>query len=125
MNVKIRQNASRYVNRGVIPTEHSEQCAVAQWLQWRHVWFFAIPNGAKMGPAECAKMKREGLRPGVPDLLIVDRGLKLAVEMKRRKGGVVSPEQRDAMAHLGGQGFVCYVARGAEDAIGWLTGMGL
>lgn len=103
-----------------MPTEHAEQCAVASWLRAQGVWFFAVPNGAKMGPAEAAKMKREGLRPGIPDLLIVDKGKRIALEMKRREGGRVSPEQASAMAHLGGEGWMCIIAHGAEDAIGVL-----
>jgi len=102
------------------PTEHAEQCAVASWLRARGVAFFAVPNGAKMGPAEASKMKREGLSPGVPDLMVVDQGNRIALEMKRREGGRVSPDQRAWLDHLEGQGWTCYVAHGAEDAIGWL-----
>lgn len=103
-----------------LPTEHSEQCAVATWLRKRKIRFFAVPNGAKMGPAEAAKMKREGLTPGVPDLWIVDRGVKLVIEMKRREGGTVSKAQKTWLAHLEGQGWDCVVCHGAGEAIGYL-----
>ena len=103
-----------------LPTEHAEQCAVASWLRRRGVWFFAVPNGAKMGAAEAAKMKREGLRPGVPDLLIVDRGRLLALEMKARESGRPTPEQNAAMEHLTSQGWDCGVCHGAKEAIQWL-----
>jgi len=103
-----------------LPSEHAEQCAVASWLRARGIAFFAIPNGAKMGAAECAKMKREGLSAGVPDLVVLDRGLRLALELKRREGGRVSADQQAWLDHLAGQGWDCFVAHGAEEAIAWL-----
>jgi len=103
------------------PSEHAEQVAVAAWLRARHIWFFAVPNGAKMGAREASKMKREGLRPGVPDLLIVDRGCKLALEMKSRDPKArPTKEQEVSLAHLAAEGFDCCVAHGAKEAIGWL-----
>jgi hypothetical protein len=106
---------------GKYPTEHAEQCAVATWLRMRGVWFFAVPNGAKMGPAEAAKMKREGLEPGVPDLLIVDNGKMLALELKSRDPKArASKEQKAWLLHLDGEGWDCKVAHGAEEAISWL-----
>ncbi len=107
-----------------LPTEHAEQCAVASWLRRRNIWFFAVPNGAKMGPAECAKMKREGLEVGVPDILIVDRGQRLALEMKARGSGTTSKAQKAWLAHLEGQGWDVAVCHGAGEAIAWLKEMG-
>ena len=106
------------------PTEHAEQCAVVQWLRARHVWFFAVPNGAKMGARECAKMKKEGLESGVPDLLIVDKGRRIALEMKRRNGGRVSPAQKRWLEHLEDEGWTCLIAHGAKEAIEVLTEVG-
>jgi hypothetical protein len=107
-------------DKNTFPSEHAEQCAVATWLRGRGIAFFAVPNGAKMGPAECAKMKREGMSPGVPDLFVLDMGLRLVVEMKRRDGGVVSKDQRAWLDHLTSQGWDVMVAYGAEEAITWL-----
>jgi hypothetical protein len=104
------------------PTEHAEQCAVATWLRGRGVRFFAVPNGAKMGAAECSKMKREGLTTGVPDLVVVDRGLLVAVEMKSRDPKATTSREQDAwLEHLEGQGWTCFVCHGAEEAIGELV----
>lgn len=102
------------------PTEHAEQVAVASWLRRHGVWFFAVPNGAKMGAREAAKMKKEGLEPGVPDLIILDSGKKLAIEMKARNGKGASKNQRRWLAHLETQGFDVIVCHGAEKAIAWL-----
>ena len=62
-----------------------------------------IPNGGKRGKAEAAKLKRMGVKPGVPDLhLPIARGgfHGLYVEMKRLDGGRVSSEQRVWLAAL-------------------------
>lgn len=103
-----------------MPTEHAEQCAVASWLRRRKIWFFAVPNGAKMGAAEAAKMKREGLESGVPDLLIVDRGRRLALEMKARESGTASPDQKRWLDHLAAEGWTVAIKHGAKEAIAWL-----
>ncbi len=47
--------------------------------------------------AEAVKLKREGVRAGAPDLVLVHvsplNGRPVMVEMKRKKGAVYSPEQ--------------------------------
>lgn len=42
-------------------------------LQYRHIsWaLFHVPNGGKRNSIEAAKLKAMGVRPGVPDLLLV------------------------------------------------------
>ena len=66
------------------------------------------------------KFKREGLRAGYPDLgLDMARGEYhgLRIEMKRRKGGVVSIEQLAWHNLLRKQGYAVRVCKGADDAI--------
>lgn len=100
-----------------IPTEHEEQVAFVKWfrLQFPRVMIFAIPNGGDRHAAVAAKMRAEGVTPGVPDLFIPDWHLFL--EMKRRKGGRVSPEQKRVMEHLEMAGYTCAVARGVDEAM--------
>ena len=79
-----------------------------------------IPNGGKRGKAEAAKLKRMGVKPGVPDLhLPVARGgfNGLYVEMKRLDGGRVSSEQRVWLAALHAAGHCVAVCEGHEQAI--------
>lgn len=100
-----------------IPTEHQEQVNFVRWfrLQFPRVLIFAIPNGGDRHAAVAAKMRAEGVMPGVPDLFIPD--WRLFVEMKRRKGGRVSPEQKKVMEHLEMAGYTCAVARGFDEAM--------
>jgi len=74
-------------------TEHGHQCAFFQWLALtgKHEipdadLIFSVPNGGERTPSEGAKMRAEGLRPGVPDIeWAVPAGSfhGLFVEMKR------------------------------------------
>ena len=99
-----------------LPSEHLEQVRLVSWFRktYPDVRIFAIPNGGARTGSQGAKFKAEGVSPGVPDLFIPAWGM--WVEMKRAKGGTVSPEQKDWMAHLEGIGHRCIVGRGFEDA---------
>lgn len=78
-----------------IPTEHQEQVAFVEWfrLQFPGVMIFAIPNGGARNIVTAKKLKAEGVLPGVADLYILK--WRLWIEMKRRKGGVLSKEQKE------------------------------
>jgi hypothetical protein len=52
--------------------------------------------------------------PGIPDLFCPE--WRLWVEMKRIKGGVVSPEQKGMIEYLRGVEYHVIVGKGAEDA---------
>ena len=58
--------------------EHLEQCSLIEWCDWHgypYNLIFAIPNGGDRNPVVAAKMKAEGVRKGVLDLLLpVARG---------------------------------------------------
>lgn len=99
------------------PTEHLEQRNFVMWFRqtYRPIRIFAIPNGGYRGKTEALKLKVEGVSPGVPDLYVPD--WKLWIEMKRIKGGVVSPEQKDWHEYLRGIGDTVMVCYGCEDAI--------
>lgn len=113
-----------------VPSEHAEQVRVIQWFEanCRDVkgLLFAVPNGAhlagnaKRRMAQVSSLKAEGLRTGVPDLILpVARGEYhgLAIEMKRQKGGTLSEPQRRWREKLTEQGWLSVVCLGAESAI--------
>jgi hypothetical protein len=109
----------------VIPTEHQEQVALFEWAAFQEcVWpelrlLHAIPNGGKRDKVTAARLKAEGVKPGVPDVCLpVPRGDKhgLYIEMKRRKGGSVSADQLKWIESLMRQGYECHVCRGCEEA---------
>ncbi len=105
-----------------IATESQEQAAFVAWfrLQFPGVLIHAIPNGAYLSGTprqradQMARLKAEGLEPGIPDLHIPSRGL--WIEMKRRHGGRLSPEQRHAIHQLESLGDTVIVAKGWDAA---------
>lgn len=111
-----------------VPTEHEEQAVVIAWWsmyaplkQVDYRLLFAIPNGAHKSPGQAAKFKREGLRPGVPDLLLaLPRKGKagLFLEMKRVGGKVKPGSDQDQYAQLlRSVGYEVVECAGADQAI--------
>lgn len=109
-----------------VPTEDEEQATVIEWAELNAVHFpdlkllYAIPNGGKRDVREAAKFKRTGVKPGVPDLhLPVPKGgyHGLYIEMKRKKDGKLSPDQREWLRILTEQGHYCAVCKGWEQAV--------
>lgn len=69
---------------------------------------YHIPNGGKRGKVEAIHFKAEGVKAGVPDICLpVPRGEwhGLYIELKRREGGRVSPEQTKWLEDLMRQGY--------------------
>ena len=110
------------------PSEHVEQCEVIQWCNktaYRYGVFelrliFAIPNGGQRARTTGARLKAEGVKPGIPDLMlpVARSGYHgLFIEMKRVQGGGLSPEQVAWRDNLKEQGYSCIQCRGAPMAI--------
>ena len=97
-------------------SEHDEQVGFVVWFRSRFpgVLILAVPNGGKRHPGTARKLKAEGVVPGVPDLFVPEWSL--WVEMKRAKGGRLSPDQREVIAYLESIGHSVVVGHGAEDA---------
>ena len=97
-------------------SEHVEQREFVSWFRqtYRPVRIFAIPNGEARSRTVGARLKLEGVSPGVPDLFVPEWGL--WIEMKRAKGGTVSAVQKDWHRYLGDIGQRVIVAHGCEDA---------
>ena len=115
----------RKARRNFTPSEHDEQVNLMQWAAHTACThpelrlLYAIPNGGQRHKVTAAKLKAEGVRAGIPDLnLPVPRGTfcGLYIELKRRQGGRVEPEQRDWLNALEAQGYRTYVCRGWESA---------
>ena len=107
------------------PSEEQEQEAVFEWVVLMRNQYpeldllYHCPNGADRHPAVAAKLKRQGVKAGVPDLFLpVARGgfHGLYIELKRRKGGRVSEEQASWLKALEGQMYRAVVCHGAEEA---------
>ena len=107
------------------PSEEQEQAAVFEWamLMERQLPELALlyhcPNGGDRHPAVAAKLKALGVKKGVPDLFLpVARGgwHGLYVELKRKKGGKLSEDQKAWLEALTDQKFMAVRADGAEQA---------
>ena len=119
------------MRKELIPSEHDEQARLIEWAEWMaktkspdYALLFAIPNGGQRNKVTAAKLKAEGVKPGVPDLFLpVPKGIYcgLFIEMKRRRGGRVSPDQVRWLAELMSRGYKCIVARGCDQAIEAIT----
>lgn len=116
-----------------VPLEHDEQCALHRWLLARDIPHFAIPNGAILGGhnryAQLARLRAEGFAPGAPDLILLPPvpkapHLRCAIELKRTKGGQLSPAQRGVHPVMRKCDWVVIVARGWKHAAEELEGLG-
>jgi hypothetical protein len=106
------------------PTEAQEQARLCQWLSSKGVAYFAVPNGAYFGvrdPIYGSRLKRAGVRPGVPDLILIKRapdGRPIAIELKRSVGGRLTKHQKRQHELMRKEGWHVLVGHGAEDAVG-------
>ena len=107
-------------------TEHEEQKALIKWWSTAcngfgipEVCLFAIPNAARRSMKIASMLKAEGMRSGIPDLILaVPRGEKhgLFIEMKKTKGGRVSDNQKIMLSAFSEQGYETQVCKGFEAA---------
>ena len=104
--------------------EHREQVALVEWAALitprcpALALLFAVPNGSERHPVVAAKLKAEGVRPGVPDLwLPVARGgfHGLVIELKA-PGGRTSPDQDWWLHELSAAGWHVMVCHGWQQA---------
>lgn len=110
--------------RAPMPTEEQDQIALIEWFdQWApkplRERLAAVPNGGYRMAKTAGRLKAQGVRPGFPDLLLLTpRGgyAGLIIELKRVRGGVVSPQQADWHTWLRAQGFFVQVCAGFEAA---------
>lgn len=117
---------------GSAPLEHDEQVELFEWAdaaQGEHpelCMLFAIPNGGARHPAVAAQLKAEGVKAGVPDIMLaVARGRwhGLFVELKRAdRSNHATSAQRAWMEMLRRYGYSAIVCYGATDAINAIMG---
>lgn len=85
------------------PTESQEQIMLVQYLdilerQGKVLYFSWSGNGQFQKSIQVKmKMKREWIRPWMPDMMIVLQNNLLFIELKRKKGGKVTDEQKKAI----------------------------
>lgn len=102
---------------------------LATWLDVIGLVWCHVPNGGVRNPIAGARLKAQGVKPGVPDVLIFTSPPRIsatgaAIELKRLNGGRTSIEQTGWHDTLRNLGWRVHVAKGALDAIDWLQGLG-
>lgn len=117
---------ARSKNFNRVPTEDQEQMTVMSWAHRTKFkdgrlsdYLFHIPNGGSRNIIEATKLKKMGVKAGVPDLqLIVPNGEVhgLWIELKAQKGKL-QPSQQIMIQRLEAQGYMCKVCFGADEAI--------
>jgi len=126
----------------VILSEDQECEEFSIWLDRRKLLYTHVPNGGLRNPVEASKLKRMGVKPGVPDYLIFEpsfcglsicptcideiRHLGIAIEMKRTRGSQadVKPKQLAWLSALREKGWLTHVAFGHLDAVRWMESLG-
>lgn len=109
-------------------SEHNEQSSFVEWLEVNRYKFTAIPNSTFTSFSQQRKNKSEGVRPGLPDMLVIVKNQLVWIEMKRKdrkpkrggKGGVsdVQKEWHDILNKCDNcQVFVCYGDLEAREVI--------
>lgn len=100
-------------------SEAHEQIAVVNYCDILGIPVFHVPNGGIRNKIEAANLKRQGVKAGVPDLVIPCARCGyhgLYIEMKT-KTGRISDKQKEWLKLLRKEGYAAYVARGASQAI--------
>lgn len=98
-------------------TEDTDQKLLVSYMELlKDVKFTHIPNstftkswGVKM------RNKALGVRAGFPDLVIIIKNKFFCIELKREKGGVLSPFQKDWIQALEEAHIPVYVCKGFEE----------
>ena len=108
-----------------IPTESEEQqllfdfCMRVRYKYPELDMLVHTPNEGKRNVYNGARLKREGLRKGFPDISLycpVGRYHGLMIEMKRKKGSTITKEQKEWIEKLNAQGYAAVFAYGCEQA---------
>lgn len=110
-------------------SEHDVQKTAVALLRKAGVCFFAVPNGGLREKHTALKLWQEGVQKGVPDLIILDppRGtaaegwVGTAIEIKRAKGGRVSPEQIGWLKAFSEREWKAHIANGLAQLLALLV----
>lgn len=134
MRTKIFKKETKVVDGYLrYPTEAYEQVKLCDWLDRNCILYTHPPNGEKRPIKSAMRLKRMGVKPGVPDILVfsrphletyrLDEVRGLAIEMKSLKG-VLSTSQKIFHERLTEHGWVVATCKSAEEAIVFLMGFG-
>ena len=69
----------------IIPLEIYEQVDLCKWLDAKRLLYFAVPNGGSRHKLEAINLKKQGVKPGVSDMVVLLKDKILFIELKRQK----------------------------------------
>lgn len=100
-------------------TEFEIQKSIVRYLELRKILYFAIPNGELRSKATGAKLKRMGVKAGVPDLFIChpsrdSYGLFLEI---KSSSGRLSQQQTVWFDELEARNYRVEIVRSLDEAI--------
>jgi len=125
MNVKTFKKTYKKssAKRKIAPeSEANQQEIVVKYLRlaYPNALYCASAGGMWTSDSQRIKMARTGYVKGFPDLFIYEPRREfhgLAIEMKKEKGGVASPEQKEWQEQLRNRNYCSYICKGSEEAI--------
>lgn len=99
--------------------EHNLQVACVRWFDMQYPSYknmlFAVPNGGQRNVIVASKLKAEGVRAGVADLIFMcGLGQVLFIEMKTKKGTQTESQKAFEKICLE-NGYIYKIARSFED----------
>jgi hypothetical protein len=104
--------------------EYQEQYALFEWIALMEPQIpalkniFAVPNGEYRHIATAVRLKKSGVKAGVPDILLAYPSSAhhgLFIELKAGKNRT-TPAQNDWISRLQQAGYMCVVCYGWEEA---------
>jgi len=87
--------------------------------------FFHVPNGGRRDGRTGARLKREGVKAGVADIVILMAGGKCAMIELKTTAGRLSAAQKDWQAWAGDYGLPYAVCRSVVEVADYLRGWGV
>jgi hypothetical protein len=116
------------VPKEIILSEYQEQVKVFNYCNAKGLTMVAVPNDS-WSQGKSAKDKRNmfaymnkkkasGFCSGFPDFMVMNKqGDIIFIELKRKKGGTVSRNQKVWIEHLNSINQKAFICRGADEAI--------
>lgn len=107
-----------------VPTEAQEHRLLVAWLRLGGYRFTHVANETSTSNKWVGvRNKQNGVSRGFPDFLIVVGSRLIALELKRTKRFVISPEQVEWIAALNACGVIARVCKGYEESVKFIEEM--
>jgi len=90
--------------------EDNFQIEVAKLLDWKKLLWMHVANERRTSPMRGAKLKKMGVKAGVPDIFILETRPRIAIELKVKNGRLGSNQKRflEELSLAGWDCYVCY-----------------